>query len=529
MYGYGNMQQYGYGTSQMQSDAPTWAASGLTALSLICAAFGNSLRPISPLAWFQPIFLLLAMKQIPLLFPRAWQRAATVILMIMLHALCSTLAFAGFYSSPRYSLAGLALVFMFCTVMWTVMVVGSFWTHVIFIQRYPKSTLHAFIFPVTWCACWTALTETGLTGSWNPSYALLDYLPLAQLAALLGLTGLTYLHGWLTALVDLCTDEQRLHSIAGHCAVFGTFTLILTSIASARLHNTAFSQNGESALGYLQASCITASADSFNSSEMSHLWDVTLSRVEAKDNIILWTEHAVLVDSDSAEQQLLDQAEKAVQGTHTYLGLTYEATFDEPSSNFVLMSPSGVKFLYRKSHPIFAIESMSHRGPEVLALASSPYGTLAGALGSDLDFPELIRQAGTAGAAILLQPAWSWGETGPWWFRNNALRAVENGFTLFRCSNEVGGFIDPYFQTLHRFQPGAVDVFTAVLRRPRHVFTLYPHAGYLFQWVTLLAAVAVWLSLLLPWHLLPRRSLRAAESQPLLAYGVPGDSPYQAF
>ena len=41
-------------------------------------------------------------------------------------------------------------------------------------------------------------------------------------------------------------------------------------------------------------------------------------------------------------------------------------------------------------------------------------------------------QAGHQGVDILLQPSWTWGLVGPRHWAGDALRAVENGFTLFR-------------------------------------------------------------------------------------------------
>jgi apolipoprotein N-acyltransferase len=63
-------------------------------------------------------------------------------------------------------------------------------------------------------------------------------------------------------------------------------------------------------------------------------------------------------------------------------------------------------------------------------------GNITAAICMDLDHPGLIRQAGRAKADILLAPSSDWKEIDPIHTHMAAFRAVENGFSLVRSTNE---------------------------------------------------------------------------------------------
>lgn len=87
-------------------------------------------------------------------------------------------------------------------------------------------------------------------------------------------------------------------------------------------------------------------------------------------------------------------------------------------------------------------------------------------------------QAGAAGVDILLQPSWTWGSLGPRHMAGNALRAVENGFTLFRCSSVgLSGVVLPRGQAAGQMVTGSRDLLTFQLPVRTHVRTLYLLGG----------------------------------------------------
>jgi len=109
------------------------------------------------------------------------------------------------------------------------------------------------------------------------------------------------------------------------------------------------------------------------------------------------------------------------------------------------LPPSLPPFLpsYVKRHPVPIIEADALAGKAYSSgppsLPSSPFGRLAGAICFDMDFPQWVRKGGREGVSLLLQPSWTWGPLGQLHAYGSAVRAVENGFNLFRCSSGEGG------------------------------------------------------------------------------------------
>ncbi len=67
-----------------------------------------------------------------------------------------------------------------------------------------------------------------------------------------------------------------------------------------------------------------------------------------------------------------------------------------------------------------------------------PLGHVGAAICFDFDFPAFIAAA-ARGADLLLQPGADWGPLGLLHSEMGAMRAIENGITVFRCaSGSVG-------------------------------------------------------------------------------------------
>ena len=106
---------------------------------------------------------------------------------------------------------------------------------------------------------------------------------------------------------------------------------------------------------------------------------------------------------------------------------------------------------------------------------------------------------------ILLQPSWTWNALSSRHFNGDTVRAIENGFTLFRCSSAgESGVVSPR-GTVHqrRFtgsDPNVVVPFSLPLM-PR-VATLYTAVGFTFEWIMLSLSILIYIVLLTPVALL---------------------------
>jgi hypothetical protein len=173
---------------------------------------------------------------------------------------------------------------------------------------------------------------------------------------------------------------------------------------------------------------------------------------------------------------------------------------------------NNVMWNYRKSHPVPFIESHIIPGPPILPTYSSPYGILGGAICFDLDYPNFMMQSGRKYVDILLQPSWTWGAINYRHFDDNAIRAIENGFTLFRCSSDgESGIVNHKGKVLARKYSGhkpdiaSVVSFSLPIKSRtennnnnhnkneknyhRKLHTFYLMIGYLFEWLCLVCSI----------------------------------------
>lgn len=152
---------------------------------------------------------------------------------------------------------------------------------------------------------------------------------------------------------------------------------------------------------------------------------------------------------------------------------------------------------YKKAHPVPIIESDVAAGPSELPVYKSKmYGNIGGAICFDMDFPDFIRQAGQKGVDIMLQPSWTWNDIGRRHFEGDALRTLENGFSLFRCSS-VGesGIVDPHGVFVSRIYTGKdpSEPFTFMLPLFSRNRTVYNALGYIFEYFIFYAAIIIYL------------------------------------
>lgn len=150
----------------------------------------------------------------------------------------------------------------------------------------------------------------------------------------------------------------------------------------------------------------------------------------------------------------LPQAAALAVQEGVYLGITYQlfdpgnpASPTDPAGDtartgpyanvFTLVQPDGaVGFRYAKRHPVPIVEADAVAGharapPHVETL----WGRVGGAICFDMDFPLWAKEAGRARVALMLQPSWTWGPLGQLHAFDSAIRGVENGFAVFRCSS----------------------------------------------------------------------------------------------
>jgi apolipoprotein N-acyltransferase len=215
--------------------------------------------------------------------------------------------------------------------------------------------------------------------------------------------------------------------------------------------------------------------------------------------IIVWSEGATAVLQED-EATLIARASTLARRTGTYLDLgIYELLQHAVQSHIgldeiLLIDPNGlVVWRYEKAHPVPGADAHVVPGDGNVPTVQTPYGRLSNVICFDADFPSTDRQAGQAGADIMLVPSNDWGEIDPYHTQLITFRAIENGYSLVRpTSYGLAMTVDYEGHVL-----AASDYFTPnpqvmVAYVPMQgVRTLYATIGDLFAWLSLAGLVVL--------------------------------------
>ncbi|KAI8807839.1 carbon-nitrogen hydrolase [Cladochytrium replicatum] len=245
--------------------------------------------------------------------------------------------------------------------------------------------------------------------------------------------------------------------------------------------------------------------------------DPTGKRVITRPQVVFWSETALYVDAQKGlDVKLIEEAKDLARALDIYLGVSYFSAFSNlkekkhsdgnvtvvtpsnPHRNmFTLIDPRGRVILnHQKAHlmPIFDHGFQRAKHGTVSTAETDLLSTVGASIGFELDLPDFMNAAGEKTVEVLLQPSRSWGAVGLYQARSSALRAVEQGFALVRCSsNGISGVYGPFGETVE--EHSTVDKGEIVMTVPvriTKVRTVYSDVkGWLFGWGILLLALFV--------------------------------------
>jgi apolipoprotein N-acyltransferase len=142
------------------------------------------------------------------------------------------------------------------------------------------------------------------------------------------------------------------------------------------------------------------------------------------------------------EPELIRRGTELARANSIYLGLavaTWNGEAEKPLENkVVLIDPRGaVRWEFWKAIPVPGAEAaISALDDGLIDVAETPYGKIGGAICFDMDFPNLLEQAGEQQADLMLVPSNDWREIDPWHSHMARLRAVEQGFNIVRHTSK---------------------------------------------------------------------------------------------
>src|SRR6266487_2571745 len=326
--------------------------------------------------------------------------------------------------------------------------------------------LSTLVFPLAVTTPWymNALLNP-LVGTWvNPAYTQYGNLPLLQLLSVTGLWGIIFVMSWLASVVNWAWEHGfAWPRVRGGAVLYASLLALVLLFGGTRL--ALFPPQGSTVrvAGITPSQALIAAANKQDSQNIDALMSgegtqvarqlvrqayapvfdellaLSLQEAHAGAKVILWPEciggGTTLLQEDEAA--LLTRARALARTTGTYLDLGLCELLSHPvqSSFFtdesILIDPTGsVVWRYQKAHPVPG--EPWNPGDGQVPTVQTPYGRLSNVICFDADFPGTLRQAGQAGADIMLVPSSDWREIDPYHTQVATFRAIENGYSLVR-------------------------------------------------------------------------------------------------
>jgi apolipoprotein N-acyltransferase len=420
-----------------------WLALGILLFALIQPRWTIPLA-----AWLYPIFLLRFVRTQPL-----WRG---MLLLLVANTLVAAVALQGVLLEPGalyyLTVFGLALVSFLPPYLLDRL-----------LARRLGGLLGTLVFPfaVTTVGYLNALVSPfGSMG--NVAYTQYGNLPLLQLLSVTGLWGIVFVMSWLASLTNWVWERGFAWSqVRSGVVLYGSLLALILLLGGARLaffpaQGVTVRVTGVSPSPALLAAANRQVSQSFpmgmgmsgGTQAQREIYRQAyapvndelflLSGAEARTGakIIVWPETGANVLQED-EAALIARASALARSTGIYLDLVVGVLLSHPvQSSYardesILIDPSGnVLWRYQKTHP--APGDPEPAGNGLVPTVQTPYGRLSNVICFDADFPATLRQAGQAGADVMLVPSNDWREIDPFHTQMATFRAIENGYSLVR-------------------------------------------------------------------------------------------------
>jgi apolipoprotein N-acyltransferase len=466
------------------------------------ALLGVTLRaPIQPFAWLALTFLLHASRSLPVLaaVPLTWL------------ALYAALLF-GRRDIPVPGPAHFVILAFVATAL----------TIPFVLDRVAAVRLGALtatlVFPLAFVSAEFLQSRFTPAATWGSiAYTQYGYAPLMQVAAFVGIWGITFLIAWFASTVDLAWSRGFDWSVVRTPVL--TYTAVLGAVVLGGAVRLALAPTDRPAM---RVATVNRPVDLFIPGEMTriaedrtapaererlagklsqlHDWFLDQSRREARAGarLVAWPEQNLLIYAED-EPAFVARAQRLASEDRFYLAMGMGTVHrGEPHSfenKLIVIDPSGrIIVSYLKSHPVPGWEaSIMRRGDGRLPVVATEDGRIAGAICFDDAFPEFIRQAGQGAADMLIVPANEWKAIKTIHAQMAAFRAVENGVALVRpAASGLSTAVDPWGRRLAVADYFAAGDRTMVAQVPRGgIRTIYARIGDLFAWLCVVGLVVL--------------------------------------
>lgn len=324
-----------------------------------------------------------------------------------------------------------------------------------FFSKKTNSFLSTLIFPCSAVILEFAYTQINQYGSWGHlAYSQQSQHILLQSISVFGMGYITFLITWFASVSNWVYEQRNEWRNVKKGTLIYSFVLGLTLMYGG--HRVQFQKpNSETiriaSISALDSLKVMVDLQGLNNVETEdevkiitrgntsklnqYLFDRSITEAEAGAKIVFWAEgNAVILKED--ENELYQKARQIASKQNIYLGLGI-AVIDPANSKFlenkfVLFDQTGKKVMdYWKGISVPGAEApISNNKVTGIQKIETEYGTIAGAICFDLDFPNYLKEA--KGSDILLSPSNDWKEIDPLHTNMAKFRALEQGFNLVR-------------------------------------------------------------------------------------------------
>jgi apolipoprotein N-acyltransferase len=365
------------------------------------------------------------------------------------------------------------------------------------------------VFPLTYTSQEFLSMLTGSGSTWGSiAYTQYGNLPLVQIVSVTGIGGLTFLIAWIASVVNYAWEKDfSWQGIRKGVGLYAGIVVLVLLLGGARLSlfepesKTVRVSSVTSSTKFLMGDQLVGINEKTETSESmleehNGLFERSMHAVRVGAKIIFWQESSCRVFKKD-ESALVEQGRDFARREKIYLGMAMVSIPDEyPEKLFenkvIWIDPEGeIVSEYLKSRPIPGEGSIPGSGE--IPVFDTPHGRIATAICYDMDFANLINQAGKSDADIMIAPSYDWKEIVPLHTHMAVFRAIENGFSLIRGTGHGLSIAVDYQGTeltkLNWFKSGNLVMLADV---PTHgVTTVFAKTGDLFSWLCLAGLIAV--------------------------------------
>ena len=367
------------------------------------------------------------------------------------------------------------------------------------------------VLPVAWVTVEYIHYSLNPLGQWNLiAYSQARNLSLLQLVSVTGIWGITFLMAWFAATVnwawefDFAWSKIR-RGAAIHASslaavlLLGQARMALSppTARTVRMASVTVSPEGSNRNYFAMTTDESNESLRNNQGPVLAIQDTLFSRsrreARAGAKLVFWAEANAVVHTQH-EEALIERGKKLASEEQVYLLMSLYTVYPgerPPENKTVTIDPQGaVRSIYHKT---MVIIEPPEPGDGVMPTLATPFGKITSAICFDYSFPDFIRQAGRANIDIAINPSWDWKPIDPYHTWVSAVRAVENGFSLVRQTNDgLSAAVDYQGRVLARMDHFTAEEPVMVSDVPTEgVTTVYSRIGDSFAW--LCVAAFVWL------------------------------------